>query len=62
MHLFDIYRRKDDAFGFKAVQEDKKFRLEANGKFGAIHRQLSAMREGAEVDPVLRELKLSRKT
>ena len=62
VHLFDIYRRKEEAFGFKAVQEDEEFRLEADGKFGAIHGQLSAMREGEGLDPVLRELKLSRKT
>ena len=62
VHLFDIYRRKEDAFGFKAVQEDEEFRLEADGKFAAIHGQLSAMRDGAGLDPVLRELKLIRKT
>ena len=61
VHLFDIHRRNGDAFGFKAVQEDEEFRLEAVGKFGLIHRQLSALREGTRVEPVLRELKLSRK-
>ena len=61
VHLFDIYRRKEDAFGFKAVQEDEEFRLEADGKFGAMHGQLSAMREGSLGDPVLKDLTLSRK-
>ncbi len=62
VHLFDIYRHKDDTFGFKAVQEDEEFRLEADSNFGEIHEQLSAMREGPALDPVLRKLKLSRKT
>ncbi len=61
VHLFDIHRRKEDVFGFKAVQEDEEFRLESDGKLGEIHTRLSAMRDADTANPVLVELKLSRK-
>ena len=62
VHLFDIYRRKEDVFGFKAVQEDEECRLEEDGKFGEIYSQLSAMRVADRACPLLRELELTRKS